>query len=267
MSLPVGGDGPKLDSFRILRRGEDIEEIHATYMVSESSDPDYIIAPLYAANVPKPGDPFSHPSITGPGNTNELFDELRLEEQEVRYNGFDPNGEMVVFIDCIFRRQLILPRVVSGNSGLQQIVTETLKDGTQAVVEYNGRQQGGELSVFQPTAGFSIRVTEATSEPHILAASWVGVINSAPTLGGDTATWMVVDADYEPVLLNSPTYTDRYNFEWRFEYNPDGWEPSAVYKNPEAGDIPADLVDGTGIKTFEYYLRGNLETLFNTRSF
>lgn len=261
------GTGPKLEGFRVMRRGEDIEEIHATYMVRVASTEPYIYIAFYAAGMPRPGDPFSHPSIPGVGGTNELIDELRLEEQEERFGGFDDDGLTIVFVDCIFRRQLILPRVVSGNSGLQQITTETLKDGSQAIVEYNGRQQGGELSVFQPTAGFTIRVTEATDTPEQEAADWVGVVNSSPFLGGATASWMVVDADYEPVLLNSPSYTDRYNFEWRFEYNPDGWEPTAVYKNPETGDIPADLVDGTGIKTFEYYDRGNLNYLFRTRSF
>lgn len=261
------GIGPQLEGFRVIRRGEDIEEIHATYMVRVGASESYIDVAFYASGMPRPGDPFSHPSIPGTGGTNELFDELRLEEQETRYGGLDGTNNMIVFVDCIFRRQLILPRVVSGNSGLQQITTETLKDGSQAVVEYNGRQQGGELSVFSPTAGFSVRVTEATDTPEQEAADWVGAINNAPFLGGATAEWMVVDADYEPVLLNSPTYTDRYNFEWRFERNPDGWEPTAVYKNPETGDIPADLVDGTGIKTFEYYDRGNLNYLFRTRSF
>ena len=121
--------------------------------------------------------------------------------------------------------------------------------------------------MFQPTAGFTIRVTEATNDPQIEAADWVGAINSSPMLGGAEATWMVVDADYEPVLLGSPTYTDRYNFEWRFEYNPDGWEPTSVYKDPETGVTPPDLVEDEGIKTFEYYDRGNLNYLFRTRSF
>lgn len=251
--------GPLLDSFTIEEVNGEYEVVEATYAAGvDNTGVAYIDIALDDAKVPQPGDPFDHPSL--PAN-DPLFAEVICEDRKLRHAGFATDGRGVVFIECTFRRQPLKPRIVRGGAGLQQATTELLRDGTQAVVEYNGRQQGGELSVSKPTPGFEFEVIEMTDDPAQLADAWIGVTNSTAFMGRAPGEWMVADADYEVALRFQPGRTDRYRFRWRIEGNPDGWDPTAVYKDPEQGIIPADLVDGTGIKTFEYYDRSNLAAL------
>ena len=263
--------GPLFDGFTLNEVNGQLEDCTATFAIFVTGgSANAVDLARFDTVAPRPGD-----SLEAFTNLS-LHHDLICEDRGYRSGGLNgASGESVIFLDAVYRRHISIPLVVRGSAGLNQIQTQKLPDGTVAIVEYDGRQQGGDLTVNQTSNGFSMRVTETTDQPHLLADSWANVVNSTPFFGGEPRTWVVSDVDYEPAILG-PAYvgvgsvyqgTSRWHFTYRFEHNPDGWDPTAAYKDPETGEFPGDLIPGVGIKTFEYPVAGNLNSLFTIRSF
>lgn len=250
--------GVSLQSFRVVKAQDFYVNAVAVYHVTWDSSPDPPDPSIVftGAGVPKIGDPFTT-KINGPALFG--FNELRCEEQEVAVLGTQNDGETVFEVTCRFAHWPLTPVLRSGGAGLQQITTQKLRDGTQVLVSYNGRQQGGELNVFKPTTGVEIEVVEPTSTPDELAASWINTVNSQTFAGEPPRTWKIVDISYDRVA------EDVYFFRYRFENDPEGWDPTGVYVDPETVEFPPDLIVGEGIKTFEYDDARSFTSLFTTR--
>ena len=89
--------------------------------------------------------------------------------------------------------------------------------------------------------------------PLLWAAKYESFLNSAQWFGGAPGTWLC--ADVQQTLHNRNTTPASWIMTVRFQYDPSGWDPTAVAVDPETGQPPPDLVLGQGIKTVITYPR------------
>jgi len=56
--------------------------------------------------------------------------------------------------------------------------------------------------------------------------------------------------------------TKQWAFTFEFQHKVDGWDEVIWYTDPRTGEPAPDLVEGTGIKTFDWYGTSDFNILF-----
>lgn len=138
-----------------------------------------------------------------------------------------------------------------GESSLKQLQTQNDAYGNQIIVEHDTIQQGGEVSVFAPDPVLRLTGVLFTDYPQVTVATWVNHVNWFGWNGGAAGTWLCTNVSYEPMdISQSPKW---WRFTFSFQYDALGWNPQAVYIDPQTGKPPADIVAGVGIVNVEWY--------------
>lgn len=117
--------------------------------------------------------------------------------------------------------------------------------------------QGGTIQVFQPQITRRYRGIKATAVPWEIEMDIVGTVNENTWAGGDSRTWMCTACSWKPVDVGG----SRFEFNVEFQYNPDTWDPTVVYKDERTGRPPDGLVAGTGYKTIAKYVDADFEAI------
>ena len=110
----------------------------------------------------------------------------------------------------------------------------------------NPQTQSGLVPVLSPEATWTAWRRES-EDPKDKTTAWVGSLNAAGwDIFPDSAegTWLCTALD--GVLDES---LGLYDVTYSFHYREESWKNDAVYRNP-AGQVPADIVEGTGTTSF-----------------
>lgn len=81
-----------------------------------------------------------------------------------------------------------------------------------------------------------------TATPGSFGNTYVGKTNNATWQGGAAGTWRCEGVDFDqinPSVSNGgapETFLPLYRVRFTFAYNPNGWNPSVVYTDPETGN-------------------------------
>ena len=196
-------------------------------------------------NIPVVGD-----TLTLDGQT------LYLEDRD-----FTIKDGKFIEIEMTYRRQEVDEFTFRGSTALQQITTQFDSGGNQISVSHNGVTQGGSVDVLAPGSTLELEFVTASASPGSVSTDWTGKVNSATWQGGAAGTWICTSVNFEPV--DQVAATPKYRFNFTFEYRDDGWDPSVVFIDPETGEPPDGLVDGTGVKTVTYYATKDFNTPFS----
>jgi len=110
--------------------------------------------------------------------------------------------------------------------------------------------QSGLVSRLRPEVTMNYTRRESSS-PGAKARSYVGTVNDGGWKfdpGSAARTWLCTG-----IVGRSADGGDSWQVTYSFQYNPDGWGARVIWMDPDTGRPPSDLVDGTGIKTYQIY--------------
>lgn len=168
-----------------------------------------------------------------------------------------------------------------GGSGLKQVVTELDREGNPITVQHTWpadskavypdgspkagttETQGGSIRVNVPTSDLSVVIFRATNAPGVFQRQIVGKVNATTWQGGAARTVLCTGAPFELVDEAQDPYI--YRFTLNFAHDPETWDNDTTVRFIDAstGQPPADLVDGTGIKSIEYYEAVDFNAIIN----
>jgi len=183
--------------------------------------------------------------------TVEGGDKLFLESVSPRIESTQDGT--VAFVDVTYRRvdgDAEDPMPLSGGGTLSEITTELDKGGKPiTVTDENGETQMGSISVLSPQRTISLSTIEAVQTPGDLVKEYNGSVNSENWNAGESGTWLASVTFDRYDLSATPR---KWKFNWEFQYEPTGWNPQVFFINKK-GRPPANLVEGKGWKTIEWY--------------
>ena len=175
--------------------------------------------------------------------------EVVLERRNVQMSSESAEDAMV---SLVYRRQEAGDSITwRGGTALQQITTELDINGLPITVTHNGVSQGGEINVLEAQSTLIGDPVVETNSPGVISQSWAGRVASNAWEGGQPGEWLCESVTFEPVDLTSDP--NRYRLTFTMRRKAGGWQPSAVYVDPETDRPPPDLVEGQSIKTVEWY--------------
>jgi len=114
--------------------------------------------------------------------------------------------------------------------------------------------QGGTVSVARPRSTTVITRTE-TEDPDSKADYYVGKLN-AGAFRGKPAKTVRCNGIVGTSRDGGETYQTRYEFE-----RGEDWRKELAYRDPETGRPPPGLVEGVGVKKYEFYETANFGAL------
>lgn len=123
--------------------------------------------------------------------------------------------------------------------------------------------QGGEVQVDLPSDVLEFEGRWRGASPGAMARTWRGFTNNAGWNGGDAGEWRCSEVTFTPwdIAGGSPG-----NFIWLvnfyFQFDPTGWNPDAIFRDPITGKPPPDLVQGDGVITVDWYPERNFSEFF-----
>ena len=169
--------------------------------------------------------------------------------------------------------------IISISSSLNSKETALDKDGNQIEVSYTiTSPEGSEpQTTITKTQGATISVDEAQeevsisgywkktiTEAHTIARALINKINSTTWLDGDAGTWKCTATVIEPKATKpgGSYYGQLVYIDFRFQYDPNGWQPKVTYVDPATDRPPSGLTEGQGIKTVEWYEQADFNAYF-----
>jgi len=209
--------------------------------VTGSTIGDVLVNALNHVDVPQPG------AALALGVPN-----VRVESRTPKVVGQD-GSTYTVRIDVAYRLQRPSSEAqysLRGGATLNQITTQTDRDGNPITLGYDGDTVRAEVTVPVVANHFSREIIEATDDPDDLIAEWINHVNENIWHGGDPGEWLCSHIEYE--LIDRLASPKRYRFVYEFERNPDGHLYTVVWKDSE-GNIPIDVVEGEGIKDIPWH--------------
>lgn len=260
----------KVEQLSLVEKNGAIEQLTTKVTVTGLTDTNESIltAALAVSGVPQPGD-----NITG-------FDTfLIVSDRSAKVSENDNSVvEIIVTYENASRGNQFLkaktdatmPAVLAkSSSNIQQIETNKDENGDLIVLEYTypstdpeyGGQtisQTGTITVFEAQSnvvleGYYTGFTSA--DARNLKANIENKVNSNTWLGKAARTWLCTSVGYARLT------TDRYYFVFEFQNNPSTWDPTAAFVDPTTGQIPPDVVVGTGLVTIDYLTEVNFDTI------
>jgi len=124
-------------------------------------------------------------------------------------------------------------------------------------------KQVASVKLFQPMRRIEITGIREEDSPAYTKRKCFLHTNYNTWLGGDQGTWLCVRADYEPYDIDSTP--KKYKWVFEFEYNREGWNPSASFIDKRTGQPPSGLVGGTGSIDLEYYKMEPFDIVFSEK--
>jgi len=110
--------------------------------------------------------------------------------------------------------------------------------------------QGGQITTTKTIATQRATLVVQTNNPGELLIGWVNHLNEFRWNGKEPRTWKVTDGSVEEFDMTADP--PKYELELEFSYDPDGWDPSAVFIDRETNEMPPDLdPTGSGVVTVE----------------
>lgn len=202
-------------------------------------------------------------AIAGDAGIPVVGNPLTMEGQTVYLEDRDITikSRSIIEIEMTYRRQEEDEFTFRGSTSLQQITTQFALNGDQITVSHNGVTQGGSVDVLAPGSTLELEFVTASASPGSVSTDWTGKVNSDTWQGGAAGTWICMNVTFDPVDLTAAT--PKYRFTFSFEYREDGWDPTVVFIDPETGEPPDGLVDGTGVKTVVSYATKDFNTPFS----
>jgi len=97
--------------------------------------------------------------------------------------------------------------------------------------------------------------------PTQISADWVGHMNSTFWAGWPPGYWLCTECNFTPRDLGIGR-AHIWQFQWTFELDPLGWPVVAKIRDPNTGNVPDDVVLGTGIKEVTWYPSRNFNLFF-----
>lgn len=201
---------------------------------------DRLRAAVEAAGIPRIGD--AHPTITS----------LYAQRLDVV-----PDGATAAVVTIHYRSraaEMGQPPVVEVGSSVVQTTTDTDDTGERVTVSYSPtgetadtKTQGARLSVMAPQTTLRFARTE-DANPLAKARSFVGTINRTAVFDSDAGTWLCT-----AIGGRSTGGGGAYEVTYEFQYQDQGWQPTASYTDPQTNRPPSDVVDGLGVKTVHIY--------------
>jgi len=201
---------------------------------------DRLHAAVEAAGIPRIGD--AHPTIAG----------LYAHRIEVV-----PDGATAAVVTIHYRSRSAemgeVP-VVEVGSSVVQTTTDTDEVGRRIAVSYSPtgtstdmKTQGARLSVLAPQTTLRFARTE-DANPLAKARSFAGTINKTAVFDSDAGTWLCTAIGGRSIGGGGA-----YEVTYEFQYQDQGWQPTASYTDPQTNRPPPDVVDGLGVKTVNIY--------------
>lgn len=188
---------------------------------------------------------------------------VRATRRTPRYMGRRSGGDAVVRIEVQY--ELLLPNTegvklqLRGGGSLTTISTTKDKNGDPIEVTYDGDTQRKAINVPQVQRYHTRETIEETNDPDGLLDSWLNYVNSTTFRGKPARTWLVANGDWEPIILTGNTKL--YRFVWQLLYDPAKHVYTVAYTD-SGGNIPSDVVDGTGIDDIYWHPEKDFTTKF-----
>jgi len=169
--------------------------------------------------------------------------------------------------------ELILPWVFEGFANLTQLTTNYDRYGTpiQVAHTFTGASSEeawtgqtkivtAEVRVFD--AQMQLRATGVLSHwrPQLLAAEWIGKVNSAPWAGFGPKCWLVTNVNFR--LHDFSSSPKKWKFIFDFQARKFGWDEDAIFYDPRTGRPPPDYIEGIGTRHVEWYWEKDFRTMF-----
>ncbi len=146
----------------------------------------------------------------------------------------------------------------------KQAITDYM--GQPAIVEYtypdteNTVSQICPYEKFQPTFEITTTGISSTHNPLQVVIDWQGATNADTFQGIYPGQLLCTSVNYEP--FNSDPYNPQYRFQFVFQGNIELWHQLIFFKDNDTGNIPNDLVYGTGYKYIQVYKIINFNDTF-----
>lgn len=269
----------KIDRIDLLeaqeRNGVTIRLVRRARVINlTNTDHTVLFSALAEAGIPAAGS-----TLTGVGASNLILTERnpRIVDKttvdvDLVYEKFDNEGQS-------FDTPPLGFFTANVRVSVQQVTTNKDIDGLAVSVEHTWPSvtppelqvhpagelsvQGGEFQAFIPQRSFSVEGYKITNAPWVLANQMIGRLNNAPFSGQAIHEWMCVGATWR--IADNDIAANRYFMSFEFQHNPDTWNPTVVFIDPETGKPPKDLVQGVGFKTIRRNPEINFETVLGTR--
>jgi hypothetical protein len=195
-----------------------------------------------------------HPSMPQPGDSHPTISDLFLENRTVQSVSASAARVTLVYHPH-WRKGYWISR---GAGTLYQATLQKDAAGNQITVTHDGDQIGVEAQAMLSKDTMVIEFIETTNYPVAVLRYFLRKVNSTTWEGDPPGTWFCSNITYE---LAVGAATDMWRFFYTFEYDPEGWAPLVVYRNPD-GSIPPALVSGVGIKNVTVYGSADFDSHF-----
>lgn len=204
------------------------------------------------SGVPQHGD-------TAPGNTN-----LKVHQRSYEMVRDTPSAAMVT-VDYKTVADWANSFIFSGGSSIQQRQTDVDRLGNRIQLswtypaDYPDEQLRGQVyttAINESVTESNLTLTATGSlyvdYPNEVALDWTNKVNATFWAGAAPYYWKCAACNFR----GRDTGLGRahlWEFDWTFEYNPQSWAIVAKIRDPATGNVPDDVVDGTGIKSVDWY--------------
>lgn len=234
--------GPTIESMLTEENGE-IVGATSVYHVTDVTGSPILETALDTSGVPQPGD-----------SLNASHTDVKVKSRQAQIVGIPSSGNYTVRVDVTYeldRPEAEVTFSLRGGASVNQIETEKDRAGNPIELTYDGKTVRATVNVTSVEGTFQVELVEKTNDPDGLIAQYVNHTNSAAFRGKPRGTWLCTHAEYEPRDLSN-TQDREYRFSYEFSYREEEWKYTVAYKG-EDGYIPADVVEGQGIKTITWH--------------
>ena len=255
----------KVEEIELAEDGGVHNSLERKYLVSgistATSDTRRLTVALATAGVPVAGN-------AAPGNTNLICVARRAR--------MAPDSNTQAIVTCTYApvAQSKQTFVFSGGTSLSGITTQNDIYGNQLACshtwpaedpdpDYAGQTfiQGANASVLVPSTTLTGTGAIDLEYPDTLSRAYVGATNSTYWAGVEPGYWLCTRCDFENMAAGYGQ-TKRWLFTFEFQHKIDGWAQRIWYTDPRTGEPAPDLIEGTGIKYFDWYPSINYNILF-----
>lgn len=164
--------------------------------------------------------------------------------------------------------------VFSGGTSLNQIQTDKDIYGNRITLSYTYPSdypvEDLRSQVYTTSINESVYVPRMTmtatgslyvNYPNQIAQDWAWHMNSTFWAGWPAGYWMCTACDFTARDIGLGR-NHLWKFTWTFELNPQGWPVVAKIIDPNTGNVPDDVVEGTGTKSVDWYPSRDFNELF-----